>query len=367
MFCIIRINKVIYVKLFDSEILGIKNVNKKEPISPSTIIMISLDSTNAIDIILKNSLINIYIPKDNHKNMKIIKQIKISKSMKVSELVEAMSETGHQARKIGEAAKIFKNMIKDRECKVFFGLAGAMVPAGMKQVILDILDYTDVFTTTGATLTHDLAETIGEKHYFVDEKSDDVKLQKKGFNRMFNTYMKNTAYENLEKFFEKNWHEISKCRTIKEILWKLGELIKGKGILGKCWKNKIPIFCPALADSGIGLMIWGRKSAGKNISIDAFEDMKEIIDIAWTSKKSGVLYVGGGVPKNFIQQSLQFTKGSKYGIQITTDRQEYGGSSGASLKEGISWGKMNPKAKFVDVFCDATIALPLILSYVKSR
>ena len=93
--------------------------------------------------------------------------------------------------------------------------------------------------------------------------------------------------------------------------------------------------------------------------------MKEIIDIAWTCKKSGVIYIGGGTPKNFIQQSLQFSKGASYGIQITTDRPESGGSSGAPLKEGISWGKMKSNAEFVDVFCDATIVLPLIYASVK--
>ena len=91
-----------------------------------------------------------------------------------------------------------------------------------------------------------------------------------------------------------------------------------------------------------------------------------MVDLSWTAKKTGVIYIGGGLPKNFIQQSLQFSKGASYGIQITTDRMEPGGSSGAPLKEGISWGKMAKTGEFVDVFCDATIALPLILASVKN-
>jgi deoxyhypusine synthase len=205
-------------------------------------------------------------------------------------------------------------------------------------------------------------ESLGESHYMGEENVDDKKLHDEKIDRIYNVFMKNQVYIKLEKFFEDNWQELEKTKNIKEFLWKLGELCPEPGILKKCFEKKIPIFCPAIADSGIGLMIWGRKAAGKNIDVDAFEDMKEIIDIAWTSKKSGVIYVGGGVPKNFIQQSLQFSKGASYGIQISTDRPEPGGSSGAPLKEGISWGKMNEKAKFVDVFCDATIALPLILS-----
>ena len=298
--------------------------------------------------------------------MEPIKQIDIKKEMKVSEIVEQMKDAGFGARKVGEAVEIFEEMIKDRECKIFFGVAGAMVPGGMRKVIMDVLEHVDVFVTTGANLTHDLIENLGGKHYKGSEKVDDIELHEKGVDRIYDVFMENSVYPVLEDFFEKNWDEISKAKNIKELLWKLGELT-GKGILGICWEKKIPVFCPAIADSGIGLMIWGRKVKGKEISIDAFDDMKEIIDIAWKANKRGVLYVGGGFPKNFIQQSLQFSKGADYGIQITTDTPEAGGSSGAELKEGISWGKMSEKGRFVNVNCDATIALPLIYSALRDK
>ncbi len=328
------------------------------------------------------------------KDMKKVKGIKIEKSMKVSELVDGMKGMGFGAGRIGEAAEIYSEMIKDKNCKVFFGVAGAMVPSGMKHVILEVLDNADVFVTTGANLTHDLVEALGSSHYKL-AKWDDEELHEKGLDRMYNVAMPNDVYEKMEDFFENNWKEFQECKTIKEFLWKIGEILSEEkdfgseshrrpptthpgdreltepkfkdSILIKCFEKEIPIFCPALADSGIGLMIWGRKMKGSeyDINIDAFEDMKEIIDIAWQSKKNGVIYVGGGVPKNFIQQSLQFSKGADYGIQITTDNAVYGGSSGASLVEGKSWGKLKNDAKFVDVFCDATIALPLILASVK--
>ncbi|MFH1503431.1 MAG: deoxyhypusine synthase [Candidatus Diapherotrites archaeon] len=299
--------------------------------------------------------------------MKEIKSIKIKKDMKVSELVDEMSEAGFGAGKIAEASRIMSKMFQDGDCKVFLGIAGAMVPAGMKQIIFDMLDETDVFVTTGANLTHDLIESLGEKHYKIenDELVDDVYLSEKGLDRIYNVLMKNSVYEKLEDFFEKNFDRLRECKNIKELLWKLGELCPGEGILKKCYEKRIPVFCPGIADSGIGLMIWGRNATGKGkTNIDVFSDMGEIIDIAWTSKRNGVIYIGGGLPKNFIQQTLQFSKGADYGIQITTDRAESGGSSGAPLKEGISWGKMNPKAEFVDVFCDATIALPLIYASI---
>jgi deoxyhypusine synthase len=294
-----------------------------------------------------------------------VRAIKLEENMTVSSLVDGMKDMGFGAGKINRASKIMKGMFDDKECKVFLGIAGAMVPAGMKNVIIDMLDNVDVFVTTGATLTHDLIESLGESHYMLKGSFSDEELEKKGLDRMYNVVMKNKVYELMEDFFEKYWDEFDKCRNIKEFIWKIGELAPDRCILKECYEKKIPIFCPAIADSGIGLMVWGRLMAGKNIMVDAFDDMKEIIDIAWKAKKTGVIYVGGGTPKNFIQQSLQFSKGADYGIQITTDRPEPGGSSGAPLKEGISWGKLKVEADFVDVNCDATIALPLILGAVK--
>ncbi len=297
--------------------------------------------------------------------MEPIEHIKIGKDMKTSELVKEMEKAGFGAGRIGKAGKIMKNMFNDKDCVIFLGIAGAMVPAGMKEIIMDLLEETDVFVSTGANLTHDLIESLGEKHYQGDDLANDEKLNSEGIDRIYNVFMKNSVYEKLEDFFERNFEEFKKCKSIKELLWKMGELAPGKGILKKCFEKKIPIFCPAISDSGIGLMMWGRIVQGKETNVNAFGDMKEIIDISWSAKKRGVIYVGGGVPKNFIQQSLQFSKGADYGIQITTDRTEAGGSSGAPLKEGISWGKMNKNAEFIDVFCDATIALPLIYASVK--
>ena len=111
--------------------------------------------------------------------MKPIKHIKIKKDMKVSELVRAMGEIGFGAKKIGEASEILKDMIEDKDCKIFLGVAGAMVPGGMKEIILDLLDNTSAFVTTGANLTHDLIESLGEHHYQGDEKVDDKELNEK--------------------------------------------------------------------------------------------------------------------------------------------------------------------------------------------
>ena len=180
--------------------------------------------------------------------------------------------------------------------------------------------------------------------------------------------MPNKIYEGMEDFFAENFDRLKDIKSIREFLWKIGELTPSKSILRSCWSKKVPIFCPAISDSGIGLMMWGQIAKGKKIETNAFEDLKEIMDTAWTAKKRGVIYFGGGVPKNYIQQSMQLApESAEYGVQITMDRPEPGGSSGAELKEGISWGKINPKGNFVDVICDATIAMPVIFAALKER
>ena len=303
------------------------------------------------------------------KNLKAVKQIDVKKNMNVNDLIKEMSLSGVMgAGRLAKAAGIINEMVNDNDCKVFLGLAGAAVPGGMKNIIIDMLknNMIDAFVTTGANLTHDLIEALGFHHYQGKENADDAELYKKGIDRIFDSYMKNDVYKALEDFFDKNFDKLSKEKDIKNFLWKLGSLVQNESILKTCYEKKIPIFCPALSDSGIGLMVWGNIAKGKSIDVNAFADLKEILSIAWDAKKAGVIYLGGGVPKNYIQQAMQFSpKSASYGVQITMDRPETGGSSGAVLKEGISWGKMNKNANFVDLICDYTIALPIIYSAVK--
>ena len=304
--------------------------------------------------------------------MRKVEHIKIKGKLSVNELIKLMGGAGVMGSgRLARAVDILEEMIKDKECKVFFGQAGAMVPGGMRSIISDFIrnGFVDVFVCTGASLTHDLVEALGYRHEIGNAGADDAELHGKGKDRMWDSYMPNEVYGGMEDFFEKYWDDFSSCGKINELLWKIGSKLKDEeSILYVCYKKKVPIFCPALSDSGIGLMIWGRKAKGKKIQVDAFEDMNDIMDLAWTSKKAGVFYVGGGVPKNFIQQAMQLSpRNAEYGVQISTDRAEYGGSSGASLKEGVSWGKMNEKAKFVDVYLDATVALPLIYGALIER
>ncbi len=303
--------------------------------------------------------------------MKPVNHITLRKNLTVNALVNEMSKSGVLgAGALAKAVDIFEEMHNDKDCKIFMGIAGAMVPGGMKNIIHEILreKMIDVLVITGANLTHDMIEALGHRHFQGSHMADDNELNKKGLNRIYDSYMPNKSYEDLEDFFSRNYDKLKSIKSVNELLWKIGELTPNDSILKLCWQNKIPVFCPALGDSGIGLMFWGLLAKGKSLDVKAFEDLKEIIDIAWTAKKAGVIYIGGGTPKNYIQQAMQLSPHkASYGIQITMDRPEPGGSSGAELKEGISWGKLERNAKFVNLICDATIAMPIIFSAVKDR
>ncbi len=307
-----------------------------------------------------------------HEDLKKVHHIKTEKAMTCGKLVEQMGKAGVMgAGKVAKAAEVIEDMIKDKKCTVFLGLAGAMVPGGQKQIIIDMLKnrWVDVLVTTGANLTHDLIEALGYHHYQGTHMISDEELNRKKIDRIYDVFMPDEVYQGLEKFCKKVFAKMPKeDMDIKEFLWLLGkEVPKEDSILRICAEKKIPIFCPALSDSGIGLQVWGYMQEHQ-IKVSAFADLKQIIDITWTSEKNGVIYIGGGVPKNYVQQALQFAPTSaSYAVQITTDRPEPGGSSGAELREGISWGKLDRKAKYVNVTCDATIALPLISAAVKER
>ena len=307
-----------------------------------------------------------------HENLKKVNHIKTEKMMTCGKLIEQMGNAGVMgAGKVAKAAEVIEDMIKDEKCTVFLGLAGAMVPGGQKQIIIDMLkdSWVDVLVTTGANLTHDLIEALGYNHYQGTHMISDEELNKKKIDRIYDVFMPDEVYQGLERFCKKVFAKMPKEEMdIKEFLWLLGkEVPKEDSILRICADKKIPIFCPALSDSGIGLQVWGYMQE-HNIKVSAFADLKQIIDITWTSERNGVIYIGGGVPKNYVQQALQFAPtAASYAVQITTDRPESGGSSGAELREGISWGKLDKKARHVNVTCDATIALPLISAAVKER
>ena len=311
----------------------------------------------------------IYMPEDDFKKkLKEVSHIKITEKTNIEDLINSLKETGFNAKRLALACKIYEEMVNDEECIKFFGLAGALVPAGMRTIIYDFIKegFIDVLVTTGATLTHDIAETLGYHHLQGDINLidiDDSYLHKKNINRIYDVFLPNAVYEGIEDFISKlEIHD--ETMPVSEFLKFLGEKVPDNtdSILKICAQRNVPIFCPAFTDSGLAMQLGFHH---QKLNLNHFKDMLKMVNLAWDAKKAGICIVGGGVPKNFIMQSLQFCPNSaSYAIQITMDRPESGGLSGATLREAISWGKINENAKHSTVISDATIALPLILWYL---
>ncbi len=307
---------------------------------------------------------------DFKKNLKKVNQFKINSKDHITDIIQYFSNSGFNAKRLAIACDIYKQMILDEECTKFFGLAGALVPAGMQGVIYDFIkeDFIDVLVTTGANLTHDLAETLGFHHLQgeVDgTKINDSSLHNQELNRIYDVYLPNKVYEGIEDFIS-TLKIPQNDMSVSSFLSYLGKELpnNSNSILKICSEKNIPIFCPAFTDSGLALQLGFHF---QKLNLNHFKDMLKMVDLAWDSKHAGVCIIGGGVPKNFIMQSLQFCPNSAmYAIQITMDRPEPGGLSGATLQEAISWGKVNEKAKYSTIISDATIALPILLWFLKT-
>jgi deoxyhypusine synthase len=309
--------------------------------------------------------------KDFKEQLKRINQFRIKDDTNIINLINSLKDTGFNAKRLALACNIYQEMIEDKQCIKFFGLAGAMVPAGMQGVIYDFINegFIDILVTTGANLTHDLAESLGFHHLqgdFISRDINDADLYREEINRIYDVFLPNKVYEGIEDFVSKL--EIpDKSMPVSEFLNFLGSQLSkdSKSILKLCSEKNIKIFCPAFTDSGLALQLGFYH---QDLNLNHFKDMLEMVNIAWDAKKAGVCIVGGGVPKNFIMQSLQFCPNSAdYAIQITMDRPEPGGLSGATLEEAISWGKVNENAKYCNLISDATIALPIILWFLKNQ
>ena len=304
--------------------------------------------------------------KDFKEKLREVEQFKINEDTTIVDLINSLKNTGFNAKRLALACEIYNEMIINKDCVKFFGLAGALVPVGLQRIIYDFIKegFIDVLVTTGANLTHDLAEALGYHHLQGNIEIDDKDLHSEDINRIYDVFMPNKVYEGIEDFVSKL--KISDYQMpVSSFLKFLGNNLpkNSYSILRICAEKEIPIFCPAFTDSGLAMQLGFHH---QNLNLNHFKDMLEMVNLAWDAKYAGICIVGGGVPKNFIMQSLQFCPTSAtYAIQITMDRPEPGGLSGASLREAISWGKVNEKAKYSTVISDATIALPLILWYLK--
>lgn len=297
-------------------------------------------------------------------------------------LISAMAKTAFQGRKLGESLEIWSQMIEDPACTILLGLSGAMIPAGMQQCIIELVRrrYVDVIVSTGANVFHDVCEHLGVRHYRGHHQVNDSELYKQGIDRIYDVFAYEREFRETDAAIAAFSEEIAPFRgSSRSFIETLGNRLRkaapeGTSVVAVCAEMEVPVFVPALCDSSIGIGLVMARRRGVDVEIDQIADTDEISRIVEGAKKTGVVYVGGGVPKNFIQQTQviasihkQDLGGHAYAIQYTTDAPHWGGLSGCSFEEAVSWGKESPGSPMVQCFCDATIALPLITSALIGR
>ena len=287
----------------------------------------------------------------------------------VSELTAEMRAAGVLgAGRIGEAAKLTAEMFSNPDYTIFLTIAGALVPAGLRKIIRDLIDqeYVNVVVTTGANMVHDMVEALGHRHVRGSFFTEDKKLKDKEIGRIGDIYIQQKAFQHLEKWLFQILKTIPKEKredlAVAELLFEIGKQIKDEdSILATAARKNVPIICPAFVDSIAGFHLWVF-GQDKKIVIDPLLDTNRLMDVVYEAKKVGIIILGGGTPKHFALFANTFREGVDSAVQITMDRPEPGGLSGAPLEEAISWGKIKPGGKGVTVICDATIAFPLIVA-----
>ncbi|MHA1973388.1 MAG: deoxyhypusine synthase [Candidatus Hodarchaeales archaeon] len=296
---------------------------------------------------------------------KKMRQVEIKPNMTVRELVNSMKDGGFTCRKLALASDIFNEMTNDVDVTKFLGLAGALIPGGMRNILRLMIENNliDCIVTTGANISHDLIESSGGTHLHGSEALDDILLKNNELSRIYSTLIPYESFVKFEEMMQKVLERIPEERiSTRTFLYELGGQIKDpKSILHVAHKKNIPIFSPSFADSILGVQTW-LFSQHKHLFIDVLKDHSEFSEIVYDSTKMGALFLAGGVPKHFIMNGSQLHDGLSYAIQITMDRPEHGGVSGASVKEALSWGKVREGAKWVNVMADVTLVLPIIIA-----
>lgn len=314
--------------------------------------------------------------------------------MTVSELVDGYGDAGIGAAAVNEAGDVLAEMFANEDCTVFLSLAGAMVPAGMRRIVADLIrdGYVDALVTTGANLTHDAIEAIGGKHHHGrthdPEKSlreHDEGLRDEGVDRIYNVYLPQEHFAEFEGHLreevfpalEADPDADSDAVSIADLTCELGranaevnereDVPEGPGVAAAAYESDVPIYCPAVQDSVLGLQAWMYAQTA-DFTLDALADMTELTDLAFDADDAGCLLVGGGVPKNFTLQTMLVTpRAYDYAVQITMDPEATGGLSGATLEEARSWGKLEKDARNASVYGDATVMLPMLVAAARDR
>ena len=309
-----------------------------------------------------------------------VKHIDI-KSFDSTEIIEAMKDMSFTARDTARAAEIFNLMISDDECTIILCIAGSTSAAGCKQIYTDMVRHNmvDVIVATGASIVDmDFFEALGFKHYKGSSFVDDRKLRDLYIDRIYDTFIDEEQLQICDNTIK----EIADSLTpgpysSREFIEEMGKYLinnaeKPDSLVQAAYENDVPIFCPAFSDSsaGFGLVMHQTENDQSHISIDSVKDFRELTEIKIKSPVSGLFMIGGGVPKNFAQDTVvcaeilgKPSNMHKYAVQITVADVRDGACSSSTLKEASSWGKVDTIYEQM-VYAEATSVLPLIISYV---
>ena len=294
-------------------------------------------------------------------------------------IIESMKKMSFTSRDTANAAGIYNDMIKDKSCSIFLTIAGSTSAAGCMKLYSDLVKYNmvDAIVATGASIIDmDFFEALGFKHYQGSQFQDDKVLRENYIDRIYDTYIDEEQLQACDKTICEIANKlIPKTYTSREFIKEIGKYLKKnskkKGsLIEVAYDHNVPIFCPAFTDSsaGFGLVMHQEQNPNKHITIDSIREFRELTEIKLKSKASGLLMVGGGVPKNFVQDTVVCAEllgkkvdMHKYAIQVTVADTRDGACSSSTLKEASSWGKVDTSKEQM-VFAEATSVLPLIAS-----
>lgn len=309
-----------------------------------------------------------------------IRHMELKPNMTVNQLIQQFDNAGSfGAGKVATACDIFENMVRDEKCTVFLALAGAVVPAGLRYIISDLIRkrLIDALVSTGANMIHDLIEALGGHHYKGHWFVDDFFLYKYHINRIYDIFVPEEDFVKADKILIEMFDEIAeenqgRVLSTSELMRLIGSRLKDpKSIVRAAFEAEVPIFLPAMRDSEfayIHIVHAKRNKKDRALLVDSFKEASEMVALAQKSERLGMVVIGGGVPRNAVQHAaLMADKGLDYAVIITTDRPEYGGLSGSTPEETISWGKLKKKAGKVMVIGDAMIIFPLTVAAVLER
>ncbi|MFQ5952889.1 MAG: deoxyhypusine synthase [Candidatus Omnitrophota bacterium] len=308
-----------------------------------------------------------------------IKHIDIKK-IDATKIIESMKDMSFTARDLGRACEVFEMMLQDKKCTTMLSLAGSTSAGGCMQVYVDMVknNMIDAIVATGASIVDmDFFEALGFKHYKGTQHINDGKLRGLYIDRIYDTFIDEEELQACDKTITKIADSLERRPySSREFILEMGKYLKKKAkkkdsLVQVAYEKSVPIFCPAFSDSsaGLGLVLHQWNNKGNCISIDSVKDFLELTQIKMASKTSGILVIGGGVPKNFIQDTViaaevlgKEVDMHKYAVQITVADARDGALSGSTLKEASSWGKVDSTYEQM-VYAEGTSVLPLLASY----